>query len=418
MTTEEVKTLINEAKNQDWVNKVSFRFYNSKVGFDLTLKGLSAIYEYADQQVAGWESKDGILPPTLDIIKRKITSFKAKILSFIQANLSNSDINNLSGNWTNQIVNSITGEYTPYSLSEIDFLIILNKSYPQYYPSAYSFLLVNSDFPNQLSNQNNFMGTLMAYEFKTKDSSEILSRKNAEAESVINTKKDFEKYLSSSELRINDLLKEINATKNADAENITLLLENKTKEFDTWHNESQNAYKNFIKESADQIDILEESYSEKLKLEAPSHYWQVRSEKLKKEGKTYMTWMIGMIVLGVVLLFVLLVCTPKDLLESFFGDNKLSAVRWSIVFVVFISLIVAGIRMLSKLMFSSFHLSRDAEERQQLTHVYLALIKDAKIDKEERQLIMQSLFSRADTGLLKEDSAPTMPSGIDKIFKG
>jgi hypothetical protein len=30
---------------------------------------------------------------------------------------------------------------------------------------------------------------------------------------------------------------------------------------------------------------------------------------------------------------------------------------------------------------------------------------------------MQSLFSRADTGLLKEDSAPTMPSGIEKLIR-
>ena len=29
---------------------------------------------------------------------------------------------------------------------------------------------------------------------------------------------------------------------------------------------------------------------------------------------------------------------------------------------------------------------------------------------EDRKLIMQSLFSRADTGLLKDDSGPTMPS--------
>jgi len=51
-----------------------------------------------------------------------------------------------------------------------------------------------------------------------------------------------------------------------------------------------------------------------------------------------------------------------------------------------------------KAMFSSFHLARDAEEREHLTFVYLALINDSKIEKEDRQLIMQSLFSRADTG--------------------
>ena len=66
--------------------------------------------------------------------------------------------------------------------------------------------------------------------------------------------------------------------------------------------------------------------------------------------------------------------------------------------------------------FSSFHLSRDAEEREQLTHFYLALKKDTEINEQERQLILQSLFSRADTGLLKDDSSPTMPTSIIEKF--
>jgi hypothetical protein len=73
-------------------------------------------------------------------------------------------------------------------------------------------------------------------------------------------------------------------------------------------------------------------------------------------------------------------------------------------------------QLLAKLTFSSFHLSRDAEEREQLTHFYLALKKDTAIEPEERQLILQSLFSRADTGLLKDDSSPTMPTSIIEKF--
>ena len=47
--------------------------------------------------------------------------------------------------------------------------------------------------------------------------------------------------------------------------------------------------------------------------------------------------------------------------------------------------------------------------------VYLALSKEGDITKEERELIMQSLFSRVDTGLLKDDSSPTMP-GLGSIL--
>lgn len=35
----------------------------------------------------------------------------------------------------------------------------------------------------------------------------------------------------------------------------------------------------------------------------------------------------------------------------------------------------------------------------------------------DRNIVLQSIFSRADTGLLKEDSSPTMPSIIEKVVK-
>ncbi|MDR1585213.1 MAG: hypothetical protein LBS07_03430 [Prevotellaceae bacterium] len=55
--------------------------------------------------------------------------------------------------------------------------------------------------------------------------------------------------------------------------------------------------------------------------------------------------------------------------------------------------------------------------RQNITYFYLSLLKDSKVADSERQLIMQSLFSRADTGSLKEDSSPTMPNDyISKVM--
>jgi hypothetical protein len=78
------------------------------------------------------------------------------------------------------------------------------------------------------------------------------------------------------------------------------------------------------------------------------------------------------------------------------------------------------INALYKVFFKSFHLARDAEERYQLTHVYLALINEKAMEKEDRMLVMQSLFSRADTGLLKEDSSPSMPGAatiVEKLSK-
>ncbi len=93
-------------------------------------------------------------------------------------------------------------------------------------------------------------------------------------------------------------------------------------------------------------------------------------------------------------------------------------IKWSIILITIISLLAYGIKILARLTFSTYHLSRDAEEREQLTHVYLALKKDTSVEEVDRHLILQSLFSRSDTGLLKEDSSPTMPSGIVEKYIG
>jgi len=68
---------------------------------------------------------------------------------------------------------------------------------------------------------------------------------------------------------------------------------------------------------------------------------------------------------------------------------------------------------------SAYHLSRDAKERHQLSYFYLALIKDKAIAEEDRTIVLQSLFSRSDTGLIKGDSSPSFPidSMMTQIFK-
>ena len=110
-----------------------------------------------------------------------------------------------------------------------------------------------------------------------------------------------------------------------------------------------------------------------------------------------------------------------DILEDYayekLFENTGSSIKWSIVFITFISFLFFLIRTFTKLTFSSFHLSRDAQERKQLTYVYLALKENDAVSDIDRNIVLQSLFSRADTGLLKEDSSPTMPttSLIEKI---
>ena len=113
-----------------------------------------------------------------------------------------------------------------------------------------------------------------------------------------------------------------------------------------------------------------------------------------------------------ILLATILIVSPDWIFNTVFKGNSIAVVRWSIVFITLISLIAFSVRALTKYMFSSYHLARDAEERHTLTFFYLALLKDTDVKDEDRNLILQSLFSRVETGLLKDDSSPTMPNDV------
>lgn len=115
-------------------------------------------------------------------------------------------------------------------------------------------------------------------------------------------------------------------------------------------------------------------------------------------------------------MFTYFFCAPDDIYTKI-ASGESSGFKWLMISITGISLIAYSIRAVSKIMFSSYHLARDAEEREQLTHVYLALIKEDAADQKDRSIILQALFSRADTGLLKDVSSPTMPGiAIDKLI--
>src|SRR5690606_32782155 len=164
----------------------------------------------------------------------------------------------------------------------------------------------------------------------------------------------------------------------------------------------------FFINASNKIADLEKTYQEKLRLEKPAEYWRLRADSLNRQGGYYFNTMLVVIALFAILVYALLIVAPQGMLSSF--EETGSTIKWSIVSVVFVSIVFYGIRLIQKVAFSTFHLARDAEEREQLTYVYLALLEDASVDIEEKKLVLQALFSRADTGLLKEDSSPTMPN--------
>ena len=104
--------------------------------------------------------------------------------------------------------------------------------------------------------------------------------------------------------------------------------------------------------------------------------------------------------------------TPLETWDMFSREKKGAAIRWSIVLLALVGFIAYAIRAATRAMFSAFHLARDSGERALLAQFYLGLINKGALDPSDRAIVMQSLFSRSDTGLLKDDGSPTMAGDL------
>ena len=416
MTTTELKKKIFESEGKDWFKEKSQSFNFPYINFNTEIKGVSAIYEFTIQQINGWESISENLPSELQYSKNYFNSVKDSISQFIE-NYSNESSIYFESYWNSVIsqINNIRQFPLTYNCPESEFLITVFKNIPASFSGSFYFI-TNQINTTIVNDKDYYIGTQLAYEFTMKDHTEISMRRNSEKSSISNIRNDFTKYLSKSESEIVDHLSNTNDKFNKYSEAIDTLKSDKELLFTEWFETSKTDFENFDTESKEKVINLEKAYQELLSLKKPAEYWKMRATKLKEEGWSAIYWLIGLIIFACLSLYLLLWLTPEGMLLSFI-KGQASAIKWSIIYVTFIAFLTYGIRALNKIAFSSFHLARDAEEREQLTFVYLALIKDGSVDEKDRSLIMQSLFSRADTGLLKEDSSPTMPNDIaGKLF--
>ena len=179
------------------------------------------------------------------------------------------------------------------------------------------------------------------------------------------------------------------------------------------HDERIKKFNTFIDDCAKRRDSLETIYEEKVRLAAPITYWQNAAVEFEVQGKRWVRWLICSLVVGVVGFLILFIIWLKGHATGIQFDT----VQGIILFGTGLAAFAFLVRTLSRLTFSSFHLMRDAQERTQLTYVYLSLINEDKIDKSSRDIILQALFSRSETGLLAGESGPTMPGLGEVVIK-
>jgi hypothetical protein len=172
---------------------------------------------------------------------------------------------------------------------------------------------------------------------------------------------------------------------------------------------------NYEKEFTD----LKDRYENHISLKAPAEYWRDLTKNYKWQGIIWTSITTALAIIFIWYLnfslnnlstWVATIANAKDI------NPIIQNIKGTLIFALIVSTAAFIIRLFIRLAISAFHLSRDANERLQLTTVYLALLKEqGAIQDGERSIVLQSIFSRADTGLLKGDSSPTMPTADSLI---
>lgn len=189
--------------------------------------------------------------------------------------------------------------------------------------------------------------------------------------------------------------------------------------------EKQNAElsKKLIDAEAE-IERLTAQFKEEIRLEAPAAYWKkkaIRHGELHRNlgfatasfaiAFALTTWFFGPVAASHANSLVsALVPDIPSLVKTLEGQKFVSTLRLASVGLTAIllsTLAIWTLRYLVRMMISENHLKSDAETREVMISTYLALIKESgTTEKEDRHIILSSIFTPPTDGLLKDDGLP------------
>lgn len=261
-----------------------------------------------------------------------------------------------------------------------------------------------------IANIEHFKGYMYAYEFANQDS-QITKRRNGEKVSLGHLRTQFAEAKDKLFAEVGELKTSIEDWDIQNrAESSRLVRVQKALGHRKIKSQS-SAFHRQLTEWTEKVAVLEKTYEEKLKLKKPAEYWAKSARKYGIQG--------GLWTLAIVALVVVAAINFQEIFVTWLQGREtpvqLNTIQGVILYGSLAGVYAFLLRVLSRLAFSSFHLMRDAEEREQLTYLYLSLTNEAEIDKESRDIVLQALFSRSETGLLAQEHGPTMPGASEML---
>lgn len=156
----------------------------------------------------------------------------------------------------------------------------------------------------------------------------------------------------------------------------------------------------------ERINNLENMYSKKLKVEKPAEFMKQKSDEYLKSSKKWALASIGLVILLLIILGLIInpkINIGKKVIEISLFNTQIPIYQ-SIILLAMVCLIIYMLRVFIKLTISSKHLSEEYKQKYILTYFYLSLISEGKLNNELGDSIISKLFTKADTGLIKNDT--------------
>ena len=358
---------------------------------------INQLKEFIDGEVEFWSKcNEG----RANEIRNYFNNIKSDLNYFF--NFYNQNNEYSANDYLNRVLNNLGYKRFPLVFSETQIGKFIMEQYSisyQYANAAIEYLFNISNSLSNISNKEYFEGILEAYKYKNQEIAFTKLEDNFD-ESILNIKEKI--------IKTHDNLYRVSQEYH---QNLIESYNDFSGDISSWRDTIKSEVESYLNEKRSTFKDLEISYKEKLKLEAPIDYWDKLCNEYNEKGKIWTNVAIITSVVMIILLMIILYKVPSQLnvtLDSF----SFQSLRATLILALLVSIGVYLIRLFTKLALSAYHLSRDAKERYQLTYVYLSLINEGKISDQDRTIVLQALFSRADTGLLKGDSSPTLPDGI------
>ncbi|WP_417602117.1 DUF6161 domain-containing protein [Owenweeksia hongkongensis] len=419
MDLKEIRKQVEESPHRDWFLNLQASFLIPFSGVNEAFTGFVAVCEYVDRQYEGWVKLERV-PQRLDYSKRYFREMKDLLGQYRDMYVlsQNPDSNPAKHKWRdidNRLNIDRKSEVFTSDSEDVSFFMSIHEVNPEALDGAMDYIGPNGIRVSNPIQPSYMQGIMMAYEFRSARQSVLPETRKKEKRSIAQMKSQFNTYLNEAEQHLSEYTKRNKESFEEKAGEADELVKEKTEQTNDWFGQVQGRFKEFIDGAEQKYSDLRKLYEEHLQLEAPAMHWHTRAKELRKIGNRWLLALVLVSGLGVSILYKLLTAFSDEEVTKIF-EAPGPAVRFSVILITLISFLAYLIRTFTKLTFSSFHLVRDAEEREKLAYVYLSLLEKQAIEKEERSLVLQSLFSRADSGLLKDDSSPTMPGNIIDKF--